>query len=71
MKQEAAAEIPYKKKSQNIKKIMDDGVLQGVLKEKRRDHASFSRRIMFYLMKKKMYHACYCLLVVRNAAVQR
>ena len=46
----------------SVKSIVDDEVLQSVLKNNLKDKVSFGRRVLFFAIRKKMYNLCYLLL---------
>ena len=66
LKQEAVSNRAYLEKMQTIKEIVSDEMLQTVLHQNKKDYVSWTRYIMFFLMRRKWYHLCYMLLCSKN-----
>ena len=54
-----------------LRGIIDDELLQKVLREKRCDKTNLKKRILFLAMGCKQYHLCYVLLAAKNAAAKK
>lgn len=66
MKQEACGPLPEKEKKENLKRIIEDGVLQQVLLQNRKDAVKPARRILFFVIRRRWYPLCRLLLNLQN-----
>ena len=66
MKQEACAPLSDGEKKENIKKIIDDDVLQQVLRQNQKDAANTTRKILFFVIRHRWYSVCFRLLDLQN-----
>ena len=62
LKQECMPERTLAEAKEGIKRIIDDSVLQTVLKENRKDKIGITKKILFTCIRFKMYWACLLLL---------
>lgn len=62
MKQEAAAALPRTVRMENLRRIIDDPLLQRILLQSAGNAMSVTRRIMCFCLRHKFYWICYCLL---------
>ena len=65
LKQESAAPITEKEKKITIKSIIDDDVLQRVLRENKNDYVSISRKALYFAIRNKLYGLCWLLLKMK------
>lgn len=65
LKQECCVFTDKKQLKNEIKKIIDDDVLQKVLKQNKKDKVSLTRRLLFFTLRHKMYTACIRLLKLK------
>lgn len=67
MKQEVLAEhIPRGDRMAALRKIIDDDVLQQVLRKNKKDRVSVTRKVMFFAMRMKWYPLCFFLFKTRG-----
>ena len=62
MEQEAAAPRSAHINKQRIKLIINDGVLQSVLKMNKKDNVTFARKVLFFAIINRLSYLCYLLL---------
>ena len=67
MKQEAA-HCDRAAAMEHLRSIIDDELLQKVLREKRGDKTNLKKRILYWAIRHKRYSLCYALLAAKNAA---
>lgn len=65
LKQESVSPKSSKEKKHIIKSIIDDDILQKVLKNNKKDKVSLSRKILFFFIRNKLYNLCYLLLRIK------
>ena len=66
MKQEAGGPLPEKEKKEKLKRIIEDGVLQQVLLQNRKDAVKPARWILFFVIRRRWYPLCRLLLNLQN-----
>ncbi len=71
LKQECMVKRPLSETIDSIKRIIDDPVLQTVLKENKKDKCPIARKILFSAIRSKAYRLCYLLLNGRHLIGKR
>lgn len=66
MKQEMTSPRAYGERMAEVKRIVDDPVLQEVLRANRKDHVSITRRVLFWTVRNKRYTLCGWLLLLKS-----
>lgn len=66
LKQEMAAPLPLQERKKQVRAIIDDDTLQQVLAANKKDKVSIRRKIMFFVMRNKLYGICCFLLKARS-----
>lgn len=66
LKQEANAAIPVAIKKSNLKRILNDELLQEAIKDTHKSKTALTREILFWSIQKKCYSLCYLLLKAQN-----
>lgn len=66
LKQEAQAPVSLKSRMNKVFDILDDPVLQQVVQMKKGDQAIWSRKLIYLLIRKKRYLACFLLCAIRK-----
>lgn len=66
LKQEIICDIDYRKKKKSIKEIINDSVLQDVLKAHKSDKINLSKRIIYWSMRHKLYNLCIILTKIKS-----
>ena len=54
-----------------LRTVIDDELLQNVLREKRKDKTNLKKRTLFWAIRWKQYSLCYVLLAAKNAAAKK
>ncbi len=68
LKQEVATDRTFAEKMASIKSIINDADLTNVLKANKNDNVSFTRRLLFFAIRNKLYALCYMLLATKSGA---
>ena len=66
MKQECAIKRSFKEKITAIKVIVDDELLQNVLRKNKKDVDSFLRKILFFVIRNKWYFGIMCMVSLKG-----
>lgn len=66
MKQVTTSDLSYKEKIKELKLIIDNLTVQAALHSLNTEKDSRNRKILFFLMKKKLYYLCYILCNLKN-----
>lgn len=66
LKQEAASDRPIHQRFGAVKEIIDDEIIQQVLRQNRRDVVSWTRWLIFFFMRHKWYGLTYLLLIAKG-----
>ncbi len=69
LKQEYMLQRPAKAKKAATKSIIDDDVLQKVLRKNKKDVASITKKALYFAIRNKMYRLCYLLLTMKSKFV--
>lgn len=65
LKQEAKAPVSFKERKDKVYEILSDPVLRQVVQQKKDDHQTWTRKLIFFLIRTKCYFACYLLFAFR------
>lgn len=66
LKQEAKAPLSLKERIHKVYGILSDPVLQEVAQQKKGDWAIWSRKLVYFLIRRKCYFACFLLFVIKD-----
>ena len=66
MKQECSVKRPYGETMKALKEIVDDSVLQEVLRAKRKDYATLARKVLYFTILNRLYFICLLLLKLKT-----
>ncbi|MBO5128832.1 MAG: glycosyltransferase [Oscillospiraceae bacterium] len=67
LKQEVRSERPLSQKRKLIRKIVDDELLQQVLRSVKSDRMGTKKKLLYWSMRNKCYALCYTMLVAQSA----
>jgi hypothetical protein len=66
LKQETKVPVSFKERKNKVYSILSDPVLRQVAQMKKGDRAIWSRKLIYFLIRKKCYFACYLLFVIKK-----